>query len=498
MSSAYQAPQNRQDEKKVYQSRDGFWSVSPPLRQSEEMMYDFTGLGGTVRAIMLDRPDMGSSERKELAYTAMRLAFEHIMSRVIMALERDVELLANPPQSLVISGGVASNSFLKVVATSTLQARGFGNVAVTVPKPRWCTDNAAMVAWVGLKMYEAGWTTDKSFLPQGEWPIEEIITGVDCWLRNGVAASPDTVSKAAAPQEDKTRLPDKSEGQDPPMPSTANRREAQAKFSEIKSKSGDKPSGKPDPALSPSQDGRHAPESKGSGSPKEDTTRAPPSLAADRPARPKRSPPAPTERTKAEAQPRRISSTTRTPDDLVLKLREAEKQLLGPSARTAARPLARPQVIRRLDGQIAKLEPGERPAPQRGSPVRVKMAPYGARRQPEEAGERAKAVLGAVAEKGKAAESVPTPKPRPATPDKALGRPSPMAPGEKKTVNDGPRRVPLRGAKVEKEGDTKVKEGEEKREKRFVRLLPHAPAGNQAPEGSLQTGLNRLKRWIGL
>lgn len=517
MRDAYQAPQNRQDEKKTYQSVDGFWSIPAPLHQSEEMTYNFTGLGGKVRAIMGARPDMPDDERRELAYTTMRLAFEHIMSRVILALEKDVELLANPPQSLVISGGVASNAFLRTIATSTLQARGFGNVTVTVPKPRWCTDNAAMVAWAGSKMYEAGWTTDKSFLPQGEWPIEEIIAGVDCWLRNGVAASPDTASKAAAPQEDKARLPDKSEGQDPPLPSMADRREAKAesvkspeeKSSEIKPKSGEnEPSGKPDPALSSSQDGQHAPDSKGPRSLIEKPAFGTlPWRAAERLERLKNSPLAPTKRTKAEVQLRRVSSRREKPAaDPVWKLNAAMKRLLGPMARPAAAPLTNPEAFSSGisdfthpgDGRIAKLGPDKRPAEPRDRPPRVLKAVEGARREPEEAGRTAKVVPRAVAEKGRAVESDPVSKPQHSTTDKPRRTPSTIAPGEKKMANDGAKRVPLRGGEVKKEGEVKIEEEEGKREKRVVRLLPPASADNQAPEGSLQTGLNRLKRWIGL
>lgn len=183
MSQAlYKAPRKRQDEIEIYQSELGSWSLPPPLRQSRNMVYDFTGLGGKVRAIMDQNPQMSGAERSELAYHTMRLAFEHLMSRAIMALQNDKELLTNPPQSLVLSGGVASNLFLRKVAASMLKARGFGDMSVKAPDPYLCTDNAAMIAWAGKEMYKAGWTTDNRFLPQGEWPIEEIIPGVDCWV----------------------------------------------------------------------------------------------------------------------------------------------------------------------------------------------------------------------------------------------------------------------------------------------------------------------------
>lgn len=179
----YEAPAKRDDEIQMYNSKAG-WAIPPPLRLSREMKYDFSGLGGMVRSIMQDKPDMDSKERAELGYHTMRLAFEHLGSRVILALQNDTELLANPPKHLVISGGVASNKFLHKVLEEMLKVRGFGEIQVTAPSLKWCTDNAAMIAWTGAEMYQAGWTTDDTFLPKGEWPIERIITDTDCWVKS--------------------------------------------------------------------------------------------------------------------------------------------------------------------------------------------------------------------------------------------------------------------------------------------------------------------------
>ena len=46
---------------------------------------------------------------------------------------------------------------------SFLTARGFrdgGDVKLTFPPAESCTDNAAMIAWTGMEMYESGWESD--------------------------------------------------------------------------------------------------------------------------------------------------------------------------------------------------------------------------------------------------------------------------------------------------------------------------------------------------
>lgn len=522
--SRYQAPQTSE----VYQSKDGSWSVPPPLRQSQEMKYNFTGLGGKVRAIMDERPDMSEEERAELAYATMRLAFEHIISRVIMALENDEELLANPPRDLVMSGGVASSRLLRRIARAMLKARGFDDVTLVVPSADYCTDNAAMIAWAGLKMYEAGWTTDKSFLPQGEWPIEEIITGVDCWIQKPLAPPRKPKSNAAAPPQDKLQLPDNSAHQNPPLPSTASssradpnaptapnadaavRHKPDAKsvpptdgeVAKSKPKSQDnEPSAKHDPGRPSSQDGQHAPDSEQADPQQETTARATPSP-------PGRSPPAPpTKRAEAKPQPPRGDSDTEEPEDPIGPLREAEEQLL---LRRPLRPTFRrvkgglkvpPRKSQRADEmqpvvvQISEISSDTRPA---GEPRRLKGLLEGLAPGPYDLAKETRVwfqnprgprrPIGAVG-RGPAAKS------RPATPSKPKARPGAVPTGERKRVSDdGPRR--LRG-EAGGELERKVRESDREEERRVVRLLPPAPPPADK-EGSLRAGVSALKRWIGL
>ncbi|POR39625.1 tRNA N6-adenosine threonylcarbamoyltransferase, mitochondrial, partial [Tolypocladium paradoxum] len=91
------------------------------------------------------------------------------------------------PATLVVAGGVASNRFLAHVLRSTLAARRCAPLDVVAPPRALCTDNAAMVAWAGLEMYDAGWRTELSVLPIGRWPMDpalgEGILGAEGWVR---------------------------------------------------------------------------------------------------------------------------------------------------------------------------------------------------------------------------------------------------------------------------------------------------------------------------
>ncbi|KAL2146699.1 hypothetical protein VTI28DRAFT_2850 [Corynascus sepedonium] len=245
------------------------WTLTPPLSERRDMAFDFSGLGGQVQAIMKKNPDMDIDQRRELARETMRLAFEHLGTRILFALDAmrakdretnrqlqcdrtDVEkkgeastdteaspgtivagaataesttvdsatagttitepttaesasetaateLTITPesatkppttartataeeaapvstvPKTLVVAGGVAANRFLQHVLTRMLSARGYPSdqLAIVRPPTEFCTDNAAMVAWAGLEMWESGWYSDLNVLPQRRWPLDD-------------------------------------------------------------------------------------------------------------------------------------------------------------------------------------------------------------------------------------------------------------------------------------------------------------------------------------
>ena len=221
---SYTPPPNRAAEIKFHQSLRRGWILTPPLSaRGRFMAYDFSGLGGQVQAITQQwqsNPNLEEDDhdRRELAKAVMQLAFEHLASRVVFALqdmqtakmgrampsskqaegEEDREKrpsednkpntdLENPRQqpetegntdensqikTLVLSGGVASNQFLRTILREVLDARGFSHVQLVAPPVALCTDNAAMIAWTGTEMYEAGWESELDILPVRKWSFD--------------------------------------------------------------------------------------------------------------------------------------------------------------------------------------------------------------------------------------------------------------------------------------------------------------------------------------
>jgi N6-L-threonylcarbamoyladenine synthase len=150
----------------------GEWNFSVPLtRHPKADAFSFSGLGSAVQRVLDAKPGMTNAERQALGREAMMVAFEHIASRVIAALKR-----AEPGvRELVVSGGVASNRFLRHLLRRYLDVEGFAEVQLVAPPMKYCTDQAAMVAWAAAEMWRAGWSTELDVMPVKKWSLDDAV-----------------------------------------------------------------------------------------------------------------------------------------------------------------------------------------------------------------------------------------------------------------------------------------------------------------------------------
>lgn len=192
----------REDEEKV--KRWGEWKLCRPLTKNEKARFSdafsFCGLGSTLDRYFSMKDggpeSISVEERKALGREVMMVAFEHVASRIVTSLEAS----KTPPSALVISGGVAANKFLKNMfalhITSPARANALWlrlsnylshnghNIRIAIPPQKYCTDNAAMIAWAGLEMYRAGYTSAPTVTPVRKWSLDNDtyyeVSDIDC------------------------------------------------------------------------------------------------------------------------------------------------------------------------------------------------------------------------------------------------------------------------------------------------------------------------------
>ncbi|KAK4452992.1 glycoprotease family-domain-containing protein [Podospora aff. communis PSN243] len=174
----YTPPPTRRDEITPYTSHTRGWSLTAPLASRRAMEFCFSGLFSQIQKLVNARKGgIPLDERRELARACMKLAFEHLASRIVFALadpeDKRKGHAAKKIKTLVLSGGVASNKFLRHVVRRVLDVRGYEDVEIVAPPVELCTDNAAMIAWTGIEMWEAGYESRLDCTAVGKWSVDE-------------------------------------------------------------------------------------------------------------------------------------------------------------------------------------------------------------------------------------------------------------------------------------------------------------------------------------
>ncbi|TKX27478.1 tRNA N6-adenosine threonylcarbamoyltransferase-like protein [Elsinoe australis] len=204
-SYSYTPPRTREQELERRSSQWN-WSFGAPLgesrggRSSRRMEYSFSGLLTAVQRATGTVSTPGSSarhaqgigleERRAMAQEVQRVAFEHLCGRLLLYLKSLNRAEREKVQTVVVSGGVAANRFLRHVFRSMLDVQGFEGVEVLFPPVEYCTDNAAMIAWAGVEMWNEGYRSGLEIEPIRKWSLDPEaedggILGASGWSKTG-------------------------------------------------------------------------------------------------------------------------------------------------------------------------------------------------------------------------------------------------------------------------------------------------------------------------
>ena len=149
------------------------WAIQTPYADTKDLKFSFSGLASRVHKLVnRTNHTMSEDERVLLAKVALTTAFEHLASRTVIALDH-LRTYNTDVKTLVLSGGVAANSYLRLIMRRFLDIRGFEHVDLVFPPVELCTDNAAMIAWTGIEMWEEGWVSELSVQPIRKWSMTE-------------------------------------------------------------------------------------------------------------------------------------------------------------------------------------------------------------------------------------------------------------------------------------------------------------------------------------
>ena len=156
---------------------DSRFTLPRPLIGSGDCNLSFSGLKTAVRKIIetyttdgdIDHAILPKQDVADICACFQMTATDCLVRK----LERAIKYFKqNYPegQHVVVSGGVASNTYLRNHLRKLAENHGLEFAA---PPIRFCTDNGVMVAWAGLERYRAGYTSPLDFKPRPRWPLDE-------------------------------------------------------------------------------------------------------------------------------------------------------------------------------------------------------------------------------------------------------------------------------------------------------------------------------------
>ncbi|CDO93712.1 unnamed protein product [Kluyveromyces dobzhanskii CBS 2104] len=122
--------------------------------------------------------DYTVEQRRCMAYQVQESIFSHLITKINLVLKLNAKKLS-AVKHFVCSGGVGANMRLR----DRLETELNGDFqSFHYPKLEYCTDNAVMIGWAGIELYEElGLTTELSVTPIRKWPLTEILD-VPGWI----------------------------------------------------------------------------------------------------------------------------------------------------------------------------------------------------------------------------------------------------------------------------------------------------------------------------
>ncbi|ODV84643.1 hypothetical protein CANARDRAFT_29162 [[Candida] arabinofermentans NRRL YB-2248] len=159
------------------------FDIKEPMQNNGErknvLAYSFASFISQLKS-SLGKYHNGEVQNEEnkarIAYIIQTTIFQHMITKIKLA----IKLKNLKVDSFVCSGGVGSNLQLREMLKEQLTPLGVEKFYF--PEPRLCTDNATMIGWAGIELFEQGYTTNLGTSVIRKWPLDEILE-LDGWIK---------------------------------------------------------------------------------------------------------------------------------------------------------------------------------------------------------------------------------------------------------------------------------------------------------------------------
>jgi N6-L-threonylcarbamoyladenine synthase len=127
--------------------------------------FSFSGLKTAV-VVALAHLTLDEMTRADVAASFEEAVVDTLLAKCQRAIEQ------TGVSTLVVAGGVGANRRLRDRLAALGQRAGF---EVCYPRPQFCTDNAAMIAYAGHARLAAGEHDGLAIRAQARWPLDQLL-----------------------------------------------------------------------------------------------------------------------------------------------------------------------------------------------------------------------------------------------------------------------------------------------------------------------------------
>ena len=135
-----------------------------PMLGHKTLEFSFSGLK-THAMLEASRQELDEQTVCDLALAFQDAAIDALIGKCELALRQTGHA------SLIVAGGVSANKVLRERLNSLAQSH---NVQIYIPSLQLCTDNGAMIAYVGYLRLKSGEQEDLSYSVRPRWSLEEL------------------------------------------------------------------------------------------------------------------------------------------------------------------------------------------------------------------------------------------------------------------------------------------------------------------------------------
>lgn len=146
------------------------FSFTVPMKGRSGCDFSFSGLKTAFRILIQKLGTLSEKDVSDISACLQKNITETIIDRAVNAIDMSSDKIKNA-RNFVLAGGVAANKNIQLEVKKMCEKKGFN----LINTPIWlCTDNAAMVAWLGLQYYEKGILSSLDFTPRPRWNLMDL------------------------------------------------------------------------------------------------------------------------------------------------------------------------------------------------------------------------------------------------------------------------------------------------------------------------------------